>query len=126
MDVAILVVDDERSIRILLQRVLTQAGYRVDAVADTLEAERQLATTMYCGIIIDYNLPLEDGISFLRRLQRQTVEIPTILISGQDISTIKSRASDLPIGAFLTKPFDLLQLIDIVHAVCRPVKAATL
>ncbi|MBA3470988.1 MAG: response regulator [Herpetosiphonaceae bacterium] len=111
----ILVIDDEPLIQRVIQAMLHEYGYVVDGVLTCAQAEQMLATTSYCGMMVDYNLPVEDGISFVRRLQQQNVYIPTIIISGQDYLTVQARASDLAVSACLAKPFDMNVLIATVQ-----------
>ena len=66
-------------------------------------------------MIVDFNLPTEDGLSFLRRLKQHAVSLPTIMMSGRDRHDIQQQAKDLPITAFLDKPFELTTLIKVVR-----------
>ncbi len=111
----ILVVDDERSIRMLLQAALKEYGYSVDSVASTHEAELKITLVVYRGMIVDFNMPTEDGLSFLRRLKQHAVSLPTIVMSGRDRHDVQQQAKDLPITAFLDKPFELTTLIKVVR-----------
>ncbi len=115
MAARILVIDDELMIQRVLQAVLHEYGYTVDSVFSCVQADLLLATTTYIGMLVDYNLPVEDGIAFVRRLQLQGFTIPTIIISGQDPLTVQARAHDLPVFACLSKPFDLKHLIMVVQ-----------
>jgi CheY-like chemotaxis protein len=115
MNSRILVVDDEPLIQRVLQAMLYEHGYVIDSVSSCAQAEDRLATTTYCGMMIDYNMPVEDGISFVRRLYEQRIHIPTIVISGQDPQLVQERARGLPVSACLAKPFEMATLIAAVQ-----------
>ncbi|HYF62001.1 MAG TPA: response regulator [Herpetosiphonaceae bacterium] len=112
---SILVIDDEQGVRTFLKTALQGCGYSVDVVKDTTEAEIQLKDGGYIGIIVDFQLPAEDGMTFLQRLRGQGIDIPAILISGYAILDTMVNALDSHIAAFIVKPFELRELIDIVN-----------
>jgi len=66
----ILVVDDERSLRVLLQRELTREGYRVDAVVNGEDALKKLKEESYHLVLLDIVMPVKDGIQVLREIDR--------------------------------------------------------
>ncbi|MBL8742261.1 MAG: response regulator [Myxococcales bacterium] len=103
----ILLVEDERPVRVAMSRVLESLGYRV------LEARRAAdAKTFALGrnidlIVSDVVLPDGDGIALLEELRGAAPRTRGMLITGYDASELGSRHSDLPI---LMKPFTTLEL----------------
>jgi len=122
----LLVVDDDKGIRDLLSRYLTEQGFRVAAAADGKAMDHWLEDNTPDLVILDLMLPGEDGLSLARRLQAHQ-RVPIIMISakGEDVDRIVG----LEVGAddYLSKPFNPRELLARVRAVLRrnhPVTAA--
>ncbi len=116
----ILVVEDDSDLRSSLAEVLQDEGYEVSCATDGEDALRQLEDAPNpSAILLDLTMPRMDGWTF-RSLQRQDprlARIPTVVISaayGNDPRNVASLAPD----AFLSKPFDLGNLIDALKRVC--------
>jgi len=115
---AVLVVDDDPSIREMLAEYLSERDCTVFAAADCGQA-RELVATRPCGVVLlDIGLPGEDGLSFARYL-RERHDIGIIILSGA-ADTI-DRIIGLEIGAddYLAKPFDLRELHARLKSVAR-------
>jgi two-component system OmpR family response regulator len=114
----ILIVDDDREIRRLVARFLTENGLRVTAAADGTEADAALAAGRFDLVVLDLMLPGEDGISIARRL-RKTGDLPILMLTARGTET--DRIVGLEIGAddYLTKPFSPRELLARIRAVLR-------
>jgi two-component system phosphate regulon response regulator OmpR len=114
----LLVVDDDKGIRDLLSRYLTEQGFRVSAVEDGQAMDAWLRDGTPDLVILDLMLPGEDGLSLARRL-RSDFGYPIIMISarGEDIDRIVG----LEVGAddYLPKPFNPRELLARIRAVLR-------
>ncbi len=114
----VLIVDDDREIRRLVGRFLTENGLRAMAVADTREADQALAQHGFDLIVLDLMLPGEDGLAFARRL-RQRSALPILMLTARGDET--DRIVGLEIGAddYLAKPFNPRELLARIRAVLR-------
>jgi len=114
----LLVVDDDREIRILLAEQLAAAGYRISVAADGAEMRRKLAQHAIDLIILDLNLPREDGLTLCRNLRTQS-NTPIIMLTarGQPID----RIIGLEMGAddYIAKPFEPRELVARIRSVLR-------
>jgi CheY-like chemotaxis protein len=106
MESRVLVVDDEPWLQRIFQALLRDVGYTVDCVGTTAEAEVALARTPYCGMLLDYQLPGEDGLSFLRRYAADPPLPPTLIITGHDLAPLQQAADHPAVKAILAKPVE--------------------
>ncbi len=117
--VQILIVEDDRDLRRFLSKAFREEGYTVtEAESGDRAIERALAGTYHC-IILDVMLPGRDGFSVVAELRQRHVFTPVLLLTAKD--ELQSRVRGLEGGAddYLTKPFDLPELIARVHALIR-------
>jgi len=110
----ILILDDEQSIRWVLERTLTQAGYITYLAENALEARKILQKHSIRLAIIDINLPGMDGISFTREILQTYPSLLTIVMTGQ--STVYTTVEAMKAGAFdyVAKPFNIDEIEELV------------
>lgn len=117
----ILVVEDDPAIRQLLQLNLSMSGYRVTESEDALQAHHSIAQSTPDLILVDWNMPGQSGVSFVRRV-RSDVElrlIPIIMITARDHEQDKVLAFEAGVDDYLTKPFKLREMLARVDALLR-------
>lgn len=114
----VLVVDDDASLRELLENYLQREGFKVSGVADGVAMFEWLSQAVPDIIILDLMLPGDDGLTLARRLRQQT-QVPIIMLSarGDEID----RIIGLEVGAddYLAKPFNPRELLARIRAVLR-------
>ena len=114
----ILIVDDDKALRDLLQRYLGEQGFSTAVVADGEAMKSWLADHEPDLVVMDLMLPGEDGLSLTRHLRAST-RLPVLILSakGEDIDRIVG----LEIGAddYLAKPFNPRELVARIRAVLR-------
>jgi len=115
----ILVVDDDRRLRELLQQFLTAQGFAVNAVSDAAAMDRALGSGGADLIVLDLMLPGEDGLSVCRRIRGMGDEVPIIMLTAR--SDPIDRVIGIETGAddYLGKPFLPRELAARIHAVLR-------
>jgi DNA-binding response OmpR family regulator len=116
--IRVLVVDDERRIRELLELSLRHHGYEVRCAADGQAALAEAKTWEPDAIVLDVMLPKIDGITLLPMLRRVT-EAPVIMLSAK--GEVEDKVSGLAGGAddYLSKPFEIAELIAHIEAKLR-------
>jgi two-component system OmpR family response regulator len=114
----LLIVDDDREIRSLLAEQLEKSGYTVRTAANGAEMFSFLNSTSIDLIILDLNLPGEDGL-FLCRETRSRRNVPIIMLTAR--SEAVDRVIGLEVGAddYITKPFEPRELVARVRSVMR-------
>lgn len=121
----LLIVDDDRRIRELLQKFLTGKGFRVTVAADAAEARRKLEGLDFDILVLDVMMPGENGIALTNAL-REIRNIPVILLTA--LAEAESRIAGLEAGAddYLAKPFDprelVLRINNILKRAINPLK----
>ncbi|MFG1359898.1 response regulator [Xanthobacter pseudotagetidis] len=114
----IVVVDDEEALREIVSEYLAGQGFRVRGASGGRELDALLAEAEADLILLDLNMPREDGLSVARRL-RTTGRTPIIMLTAAD--DIVDRVAGLEVGAddYIVKPFDLRELKARIRAVLR-------
>lgn len=122
----ILIVDDELDMRIFLCNLLGNCGYEPIDAGDKDEGIQKAATEKPALIILDVTMPKESGIQMYRELKEREdlKDVPVIMVSTIDLKTfsfyqkfhLTGSAKNLPNpGAYLEKPLDADELIELVH-----------
>jgi DNA-binding response OmpR family regulator len=117
----ILVVDDEPQVVWVLQLALDAEGYEVLTARNGVEALAQIAEGHPELMVLDVMMPRMDGWSVMRELaklpadERPRVVMVTALASGRDRAT----AAELGVDAYVPKPFDMDQLLGVLHGLQR-------
>jgi response regulator RpfG family c-di-GMP phosphodiesterase len=107
----VLIVDDEREIRVTLRAAFDSAGYECRIAGDGREAARMFEAERAPLTITDLNMPLMDGLQLLRHVRARDVDAAVIMLTGAGdvrtaVESLKQGASD-----FIVKPVDLDQIL---------------
>ncbi len=115
----ILVVEDDALLGDGLQIGLAQDSNAVDWIRDGETASNILKTETFDAIVLDIGLPLLSGLEVLKRLRRDGNRTPVLLLTAKD--SIDDRVKGLDLGAddYLTKPFDLEEVLARLRALTR-------
>ena len=114
----VLIVDDDAEIASLLSRYLSGSGLRTSTAANGAQLRSSLAESSIDLILLDLGLPDEDGLSLLRHLQSHW-RGPVIVVSGRGESVERVVGLELGADDYVTKPFDLRELLARVRSVLR-------
>lgn len=116
----LLLVEDEKKLAAFIKKGLEKkGGHAVDVIYDGEEGLLYADTVDYDLIILDIMLPRRDGLSILRELRSKGIKTPILLLTAK--ATIESKVEGLDSGSddYLTKPFDLRELLSRVNALLR-------
>ncbi len=115
----ILVVEDDRSLREGLAMNFRLRGYRVLTAADGDEGLRAAFDEKPDLIVLDLMLPGTDGLEILAELRRRDVGVPVLILSARDRLQDKVRGLEIGADDYLTKPFQLPELLVRVEVMLR-------
>jgi DNA-binding response OmpR family regulator len=123
MPETILVVDDQSSVRTLMQEYLSEQGFRVVTAADGQEALYSARHEQPNLILLDIMMPKMDGYQFLRQY-RQERQTPVIIITAREEETDAVLGLDLGADDYVVKPFRMRELLARIRAVLRRIEGA--
>jgi two-component system copper resistance phosphate regulon response regulator CusR len=115
----LLLVEDEPVAARLLAKGLRERAYAVDVAGDARAALSRIAENDYDLIVLDLGLPDADGLDVCRSLRRRGVAAPVLMLTARD--AVQMRIAGLDSGAddYMTKPFDLEELLARLRALSR-------
>jgi len=112
----VLVIDDDPTIARIAKVTLNSKGYNVVLAGDTHAGLIELFREKTDLILLDYMLPDQNGLSFLKEIRAhpELAEVPVIMISTTGLSDVVNAAILLGANDFVAKPFNLKDLIERV------------
>jgi two-component system phosphate regulon response regulator OmpR len=119
----ILVVDDDTRLRALLQRYLSEQGFRVTTAESAAEARRKLEALTFDLLVVDIMMPGESGLDLTQALRADS-RVPILLLTA--MTETEDRIEGLTRGAddYLSKPFEPRELVLRINAILRRVPQA--
>lgn len=116
---SILIVEDEEKILRLLEIELEYEGYEIGKAMDGIDALELYHSRSWDLILLDVMLPGLSGIELLRRIRAKEAITPVILLTAK--SSVEDKVSGLDLGAndYITKPFQIEELLARIRAVLR-------
>jgi len=115
----ILIVDDDRRIRSLLQKFLVEQGYRASIAADARQARQKLDALEFDLIVLDVMMPSETGLELTQDLRAHANNVPILLLTA--LADVDHRIAGLQTGAddYLPKPFEPRELLLRIKNILR-------
>jgi two-component system, OmpR family, response regulator QseB len=115
----LLLAEDDAMLGNSMEKGLAQAGFKVDWVRTGHHAQTALKTQAYDLLLLDIGLPQINGLDILRQMRQEGKHTPVLVVTARD--AVRDRVAGLNMGAddYLTKPFDLDELVARIHALMR-------
>lgn len=115
----LLLIEDDPMIGSGVQQALQKEGYAVDWLQDGATAQAAIDDYPYELVLLDLGLPSGDGLELLRRLRKQRIPVPVLIMTARD--SVADRVKGLDAGAddYLLKPFDLAELSARIRVLLR-------
>ena len=118
----VLLVEDDREVADYVRRGLEEEQYSVTVCFDGTAGLRAAETSNFDIIVLDIMLPFIDGLKVTRRLRRQDIRTPILLLTGRDAPEDVVRGLDAGADDYLTKPFSFEVLLARIRVRTRTVK----
>lgn len=117
----ILIVEDEAPIREMMRFALNRAGYDIDEAEDAAQARKQMIQVPPDLMLVDWMMPGESGIDFVRSVKREehTRDIPIIMVTARVEEDDRVRGLDVGADDYLCKPFSPKELVARIKALLR-------
>lgn len=115
----VLIVDDERSIRLSLRTILSGLGFMIVEAARGEEALALIRTAQFDAVLLDINMPGMGGVEVCRMMRKKSARLPIIMLTVQGSEDRKVEALDAGADDYITKPFQLRELIARLRAAVR-------
>jgi two-component system, OmpR family, response regulator len=113
----VLLIEDDRMVGAAVTQALRDAAYAVDWVTDGKAAVDAVEAETYDLALLDLGLPLADGLTLLRHFRKSYRDLPVIIATARD--GVDDRVDGLDLGAddYLTKPFEVRELLARMRAI---------
>ncbi len=124
-DINILIVEDELRLAEILKKQLEDAGYIARIASDGYIGKQYIEQNKYNLVILDINLPLINGYDLCREIRKVNKTIPIIMLTA--LGTPDNKISGFEVGAddYVTKPFDIRELLARVNVFLKRAEATT-
>jgi two-component system alkaline phosphatase synthesis response regulator PhoP len=122
----ILLVEDEKGLALTLTDRMESEGYAVTHAGDGAKGEELAMTGQFDAIVLDVMLPKKGGFDVLRDLRKRGVETPVLMLTAR--GELSEKVVGLKLGAddYLTKPFEMLELLARIESLLRRPALATI
>lgn len=109
-----LIVDDQKGIRKLLEELFKKEGFEVKVAADGREAIEEVREFVPDIILMDMKMPNMNGLEASQEILKTHQEIPIILMTAYGEMEVVKKALEIGVKKYITKPFDIVVIRDMV------------
>jgi len=115
----ILLIEDEKELAAIVKKGLEENGYSVDVAVDGEEGLYMATNYPADVVVLDIMLPFLDGLAILKRMRKENISTPVILLTARD--ELRDKIAGLDSGAddYLTKPFEFDELLARIRSLIR-------
>ena len=117
----LLLAEDDLNLGEGLLEALQKEGFIVNLVSDGEAAQTFIESGLYDIIVLDIGLPIKTGLEVLRNVRNKGIKVPILLLTARDGLEDRIKGLDLGADDYLTKPFELKELIARIKAISRRV-----
>jgi DNA-binding response OmpR family regulator len=115
----VLLIEDHKPLVRALRQGLEEEGFAVDVATDGQEGDFKARTAEYDAVILDIMLPKEDGLSLLQRWRKDGLTMHVLVLTARGSMEDKVKGLDLGADDYMTKPFELEELLARIRALIR-------
>lgn len=122
---SVILVEDNIALREALAHHLSDAGFSTRGVCDGQELNQELSISMPDVIVLDLNLPEEDGLSICKRVRQAFPAIGIVMLTARVRSIDRHEGYDSGADVYLTKPVNPSELTTVLQTLCRRISPQT-
>jgi two-component system response regulator (stage 0 sporulation protein F) len=111
----ILIVDDQKGVRRLLEELFKKDGWEVQIAADGLEAVDKVAEFLPDIVLMDMKMPNMNGLEASQRILKKYNDMDIVMMTAYGEMDIVKEALDAGVKRCITKPFDIINLRDTIN-----------
>lgn len=115
----ILIIEDDSAIAMALQDRLQSEGYDAECVRDGIEGFGRSVSASWDLIVLDLMLPGKDGLELCRDMRAKGIDTPVLMLTARDETADKVVGLKMGADDYLTKPFEMIELLARVEALLR-------
>lgn len=115
----VLLIEDHKPLLRVLRQGLEEEGFAVDSAADGEEGDFKARSAQYDVIVLDLMLPKKDGLTLLKDWRKAGMTTHVLCLTAKDLLDDKVKGLDLGADDYLTKPFELEELLARIRALIR-------
>lgn len=115
----LLLVEDDQSLSRAVEQALSGQGYAIDAVGSVEAALFLLEQAPQDAVVLDLGLPDGDGIDVLKHIRKHWAALPVLILTARDSIDDRVRGLDAGADDYLTKPFEIPELVARIRAITR-------
>jgi DNA-binding response OmpR family regulator len=115
----LLLVEDDQSLSRAVEQALSGQGYAIDAVGSAEAALFLLEQAPQDAVVLDLGLPDGDGIDVLKHIRKRWAALPVLILTARDSIDDRVRGLDGGADDYLTKPFEIPELVARIRAITR-------
>ena len=116
----ILVVDDQESMRVLLQDMLEEIGYEVSLAEGGMQALKMLEESQFDLVLSDLNMPEMDGSVLLKEIKARYPGLPVVIITGYGTFHTEKRLMREGADGYISKPCTLAKIDRVLSSILTP------
>ena len=120
MSKTILVVEDSPTIRKMLLQIFREAGYRVISAENGFSALGMVDAFSVDLVVTDMNMNMMSGLTFVKQLKERPkyADLPVVFVTTENSEELKRTGMERGATAWITKPFDPDELLQVVSGLC--------
>lgn len=115
----ILVVDDSKTVRIYHREIIKEGGYIVEEAENGMEANEKIQSESYDMYLVDINMPIMDGYTFVEELRKKDKVAPVIMISTEAEDMDRTKAYEAGSNLYFIKPVKPNILLSCIKILTR-------
>ncbi len=114
---SVMAVDDSETMRMMMQQTLEMGEYDIVLAEDGVDALEKFKKKPVDLIITDVNMPVMDGITFIREVRKLNANVPILTLTTETEEELKRQGADAGANGWVVKPLRPAQMLDLISQI---------